>query len=326
LKPKTSLIAALLLLNAASAPLAAQQAAPHYASEAERARASDSILPLESLALSSDQTMRMTVMVKVGGQGPYAFLVDTGSERTAISRQLAAQLKLPVGVPARVHSVLGSETVATVNIPELGVGSRSLSVIDAPTFEAQHMGAEGILGIDSLRSQRVVFDFKAREMRITPGQVDERSQMEGDAIIVRARSRKGRLVLTRARIDGIPIAVIIDTGAQYSVGNLALMRQLQRASRVRLDRTDLRVNDQSAIMESVTGQVKNVDIARVDRLDLGGVALTDVTVAFASARIFRELGYEGKPALLLGITAMRAFDKVSIDFERKRVRFVLPAA
>jgi predicted aspartyl protease len=326
LKSKRSLIAALLLLEAAATPLAAQSSAPPYASEAERARASDSILPLESLALSSDQTMRMTVMVKVGGQGPYAFLVDTGSERTAISRQLAALLKLPVGVPARVHRVRGSETVATVNIPQLGVGSRSLSVIDAPTFEAQHMGAEGILGIDSLRSQRVVFDFKAREMRITPGQVDERSQMEGDAIIVRARSRKGRLVLTRARIDGIPIAVIIDTGAQYSVGNLALMRQLQRASRVRLDRTDLRVNDQSAIMESVTGQVKNVDIARVDRLDLGGVALTDVTVAFASARIFKELGYEGKPALLLGINAMRAFDKVSIDFERKRVRFVLPAA
>lgn len=322
---RSSLIAVLLLH--ATAPLAAQQSTPQsYVSEAERASDADAIIPPESLALSSDQTMRMTVQVRIGGQGPYAFLVDTGSERTAISRQLAAELKLPLGTPTRVHSVLGSETVPTVHIHQLAVGSRSLSVLDAPTFLAEHMGAAGILGIDSLRAQRVVFDFKAREMRIAPGQVEERGQLEGDTIVVRARTRKGRLVLTKARIDGIPIAVIIDTGAQYSVGNLPLMRQLQRASRPRLDRTDLRVNDQSAIMESVTGQVKSVDIARVQRLDLGGVALTDVTVAFASARIFKELGYDGKPAILLGINAMRAFDKVSIDFERKRVRFVLPPA
>ncbi len=322
---RPSLIA-MLLIVAAAEPLYAQQPAPQdYVSKSERAHANDETLPPESLAISSDATLRMTVQVNVGGRGPYAFLVDTGSERTAISRQLAAELKLPVGAPARVHSVLGSETVATVNSPRLTVGNRVMSVIDAPTFEAGNMGAEGILGIDSLRAQRVVFDFKAREMRIAPGQVEERGQLDGDTIVVRARSRKGRLILTRARLDGIPVAVIIDTGAQVSVGNLPLMRQLQRASRDRLDLTALRANDQSAIMEAVTGQVKTVDIARVQRLDLGGVALTDVTVAFASARIFKELGYEGKPAILLGINAMRAFDKVSIDFERKRVRFVLPA-
>ena len=323
---RPSLIAVLLIV-AASRPLAAQQPTPqNYVSKSERARPDDEALPAQSLALSSDATLRMTVQVKVGGQGPYAFLVDTGSERTAISRQLAAELKLPIGAPTRVHSVLGSETVATVNIAQLGVGNRMMSVIDAPTFEAENIGAEGILGIDALRAQRIVFDFKSREMRIAPGQVEERGQLEGDTIVVRARTRKGRLILTRARVDGIPVSVIIDTGAQVSVGNLPLMRQLQRASRARLDLTALRANDQNAIMESVTGQVKTVDIARVQRLDLGGVALTDVTVAFASARIFNELGYEGRPAILLGINAMRAFDKVSIDFERKRVRFVLPGA
>ncbi len=322
---KSSLIA-LLLLAAAATPLAAQRTPPNYVSESARARAADAIVPLESLALSSDQAMRMTVMVNVAGQGPYAFLVDTGSERTAISRQLATELKLPSGVPARVHSVLGSQTVATVNIHQLGVGNRSLSVIDAPTFEAEHIGAAGILGIDSLRAQRVVFDFKAREMRIAPSRMDDVGRLEGDTIVVRARSRKGRLILTSVKLDGIPIAAIIDTGAQVSVGNLPLMRQLQRASRARRDRTDHRINDQSAIMESVTGQVKNVEIARVQRLDLGGVELRDVTVAFANARIFNELGYAGRPAILLGIDAMRSFDKVSIDFSRKKVRFVLPAA
>jgi hypothetical protein len=78
-------------------------------------------------------------------------------------------------------------------------------------------------------------------------------------------------------------------------------------------------------MEAVTGQVRNVDLARFQRLDLGGVALKDVTLAFASAQIFRELGYDKRPAILLGIDALRSFDKVSIDFARRKVRFVLPA-
>src|SRR5688500_11157203 len=97
---RSSLIAALLLTSAA-APLVPPRTTPESVSEAAPARSSDIAEP-ESLALSSDQAMRMTVLVKVGGQGPYAFLVDTGSERTAISRQLATQLKLGSGVPTRV--------------------------------------------------------------------------------------------------------------------------------------------------------------------------------------------------------------------------------
>ena len=32
-----------------------------------------------------------------------------------------------------------------------------------------------------------------------------------------------------------------------------------------------------------------------------------------------------KPAVLLGMNAMKAFDKVSIDFARKQLRMVVPA-
>ena len=321
---RSSLIAALLLTTSA-APLVPQRTTPTYVSESAPARASDTPVPLETLALSSDQAMRMTVMVKVAGQGPYSFLVDTGSERTAISRQLAVQLKLGSGVPARVHSVLGSETVATVNIPQLGVGNRMLSVIDAPTFEAQHIGAEGILGIDSLHAQRIIFDFKAQEMRIAPSSFEYLGRLENETIVVRARSRKGRLVLTSVTLDGIKLDAIIDTGSQVSVGNLPLMRQLRRVSLDRVKRSKVQDGDGTAVMQAVTGQVRNVELARFQRLDLGGVEIKDVTLAFASAQIFKELGYAKRPAILLGIDAMRSFDKVSIDFARKRVRFILPA-
>ena len=60
-------------------------------------------------------------------------------------------------------------------------------------------------------------------------------------------------------------------------------------------------------------------------VELGGVHLTDLSVAFADAHIFRQLKLENKPALLLGMNAMKAFDRISIDFAAKKVRFVLPA-
>lgn len=321
---RSSLSAALLLCTAAAPPVVQRTTAP-FASEAQRALTSDPAASPDALPLSIDQGRRMTVMVDVGGQGPFAFLVDTGSERTSISRQLATQLGLRGGLPTKVHSVLGSKTVATVHIPRLRVGKQALSVVDAPIFEAQHMGAAGMLGIDSLHAQRVVFDFKAGEMQIAPSRYEDVGVIDRGTIVVRARARNGRLILTNVTLDGISIAAIIDTGAQVSIGNLPLMRQLQRARRIKVERVPVRANPERAIIEAVTGQVKSVDMARVKQLDLGGVEMTDVMVAFANARIFSELGYGTKPAILLGIDAMRSFDKVSIDFAQKKVRFVLPA-
>lgn len=325
-----SLIAALMLGSGSASAAAPPAAAPvprtttTFVSEADTMRGREPAAA-DSFAIANDRAQRMTVMVSVAGQGPFAFLVDTGSERTAISRQLATKLGLGVGAPVRVHSILGTEMVATVNIPRLGVGSQALSVIDAPTFEAANIGASGILGIDSLRAQRVVFDFKAGEMRVAPSR-HANVVVDKDMIVVRARSRQGRLILTRVTLDGIAIAAIIDTGAQVSVGNLPLLRRLRRAGGVSAKRDAAGVSANGAVIEAVTGETRKVDLARVRRLDLGEIELTDVAVAFSDARIFTALGYDNRPAILLGIDALRAFDQVSIDFGQRKVRFVVPEA
>jgi hypothetical protein len=57
---------------------------------------------------------------------------------------------------------------------------------------------------------------------------------------------------------------------------------------------------------------------------MGGVTLSDVVVVFADARIFQDLNLNDRPTVLLGMNAMRAFKKVSIDFEHKKFRVMLP--
>lgn len=269
----------------------------------------------EDIAIRSDGADRMTVPVSVSGRGPYNFLVDTGAERTVISRELASQLRLSSGRSAILHSVMGANDVNTVHIPNLKVSSNVISVVDAPSLGAANIGADGMLGIDSLKSQRVLFDFKAKTMSITPSN-QPLERMDGDTIVVRARSRNGRLIFTQAKIDGRKVTVIVDTGSQVSLANLALQRALTKRGHSLLPQT--------VTIESVTGEQMSAGVTRVPEIELGGVKLRDLSIAFADAHIFRQLDLEDRPALLLGMNALRAFDRISIDFAAKKVRFVLP--
>ena len=270
----------------------------------------------EDIAIRTDDGNRMTVPVSVGGRGPFQFLVDTGSERTVISRELANQLQLTNGRAAILHSVMGRNDVNTVHIPHLKVSSNVISVDNAPALGASNIGADGMLGIDSLRAQRVLFDFKAQTMSITPSS-QPLERMDGDTIVVRARSRNGRLIFTQAKIDGKRISVIVDTGSQVTIANMALQNLLLKRGHALLP--------ESVMIESVTGEKMSARISRVPTIELGGVQLKDLSVAFADAHIFRQLKLDDRPALLLGMNAMRAFDRISIDFAAKKVRFVLPA-
>ena len=77
-------------------------------------------------------------------------------------------------------------------------------------------------------------------------------------------------------------------------------------------------------VHSVTGQSISGDYMFVRRLEIGGVELKDLAVIFANAHTFKKLGMQDKPAILLGMNAMRAFKKVSIDFANRKFRVVLP--
>jgi len=172
-----------------------------------------------------------------------------------------------------------------------------------------------MLGIDSLRSQRVLFDFKAQTMSITPSSRPV-ERLDGQTIVVRARARSGRLIFTQAQIDGQQVTVIVDTGSQVTIGNLALQRALMKHR--------LTTVPNPVMIESVTGEKLSAKVAQIERLELGDVRIEDLAVAFADAHIFKQLDLKNQPALLLGMNAMRAFDRISIDFASKKVRFVLP--
>jgi predicted aspartyl protease len=269
----------------------------------------------EEVRFETGRDDRMTVPVRLSGVGPFRFLVDTGADRTAISRQLAGRLGLVRGETAALHTVTGVSRVTTADVPALELTRKPVKVRDAPLLDSANMGADGILGVDSLRSKRVEFNFETETLSIVPSAVTERHD-DPEAIVIQAARKNGRLVVTDARANGHRLTVVIDTGAELSIGNEALREEL--VGRGLFDPS------KKVELQSVTGAMITGDYMFVSRLEIGGVVMKNLAIVFADAHTFGKLGLANRPALLLGMNAIRAFKKVSIDFASRKFRVVLP--
>lgn len=266
---------------------------------------------IDIIKTRTDVDRRMTVPVRIGQQGPFRFVIDTGSQTTVLSTDLARQLALPSARTARIVGIGGSQTVSTAIVEELGLGKRSLYSLEVALLEAAHIGADGIVGIDSLQRQRVLLDFARNTMAV--GDARSLGGNGGFEIVVTARRRRGQLIMTDAVIDGVRTDVVIDSGAETSMGNRALQNALSR-----------RRTTQQAILISVTGQRITADIGYPRKLEFGAIGIANLLVAYADAPVFAVLELERKPALLLGMRELRLFKRVAIDFDRRKVYFDTP--
>lgn len=271
----------------------------------------------EAVDFGADKSQRMTVPVSIDGQGPFNFVVDTGAERTVLSEELANTLGLGRTGTAEVHSISGAQRFQTVTVPSLSVTSTPVRNVQAPLLKRGNLGAEGLLGIDSLQSKAILIDFAQQKIMVTPAsKAPELNADEGDTIVIRARSRLGRLILADAAVGQRKIAVVIDTGAEHSVGNLAMRKAaVKRGKALLLIPTTL---------QDVAGGTVPAEIAVVNDMRLGSVTLTGMPIAFADLPVFRQLGLDKRPAMLLGMNTLRAFNQVAVDFSTKKVRFVVP--
>ena len=257
-----------------------------------------------------ERFQRLTVPVTIGGSGPYRFLIDTGAQATVLSEQLADQLQLNDRGSATLVGMSSSRLVETVMIAEFGLGERVLTVPVAPIVPLANIGgADGVLGLDTLQDQHILLDFEQNRIALTAG---DEAQTSGYEIIVRARRKLGQLVIADARIDGIKVAVIIDTGAQGSIGNLALQNRMRGRDRGTTDLTD------------INGVTASGDIGIARRLDLGRARIESFPIVYHDAPPFRALGLDNRPAMVLGMGELRLFKRVAIDFNRRRILFDMP--
>lgn len=258
----------------------------------------------------TDFYQRMTVPVRIEGQGPFNFMIDTGAQATVVTRGLSDQLALHLLGSATVVGMASRKVVPLVRVDGLEFAARTFDGIEAPLLEARHVGADGILGLDSLQDLRVLIDFRTDTIA-----VDDAKALGGNRgyeIIVRARRKLGRLIITDARVDGVETAVIIDTGAQGNTANLALQKRLRAKKLEQVRSTDVHGAE-------LIGQMDIVKSLRIK-----DATVTNLPIAFADGPAFSVLGLEKRPALILGMRDLRLFDRVAIDFGSRTVLFDLP--
>lgn len=264
----------------------------------------------ETLALEQERHSRFTLPVLVEGAGPFAFLIDTGSEATAITQEIRDLAKLPPAGTATLVGMASRRQVELANVRRITFGSNSYTNFAAPVLERANVGADGIIGLDALQDYRVLIDFRKATISVEDTATKEGRGFE---IVVRAKNRLGQLLITDAEVEGVRTAVIIDTGAQASLGNLALRERI-RARRA-----------QAVVTTDVNGVDIIGELAVVNRLSIEGLSLRDVPLTFADAPAFEALGLNDQPVLSIGMQHLALFDRVAIDFDRKRIAFDVPA-
>ena len=263
-----------------------------------------------------DAAGRMVAPVLVAGRGPFRFIVDTGANRTALSRELARQLGLtPIGT-GEVHSVHGVAVAPMVAAQMLNYGSLTLASRDMPLIEGAVLAGEaGLLGVDSMRDQRLRMDFERKCIEIESSEAPFR---RAGWTAVHGEVRFGHLVVIRGRIRAQAVNILIDTGSDSTLANVALRDQL--ANQIRT--TDLR-GDTFARAYTMGEPVVLHSAILIPSMHIGGVEVDHVTAYVGDFHIFQLWDLVHEPTLLIGMDVLSQTRSIAIDFSRGSVYFRL---
>jgi hypothetical protein len=114
------------------------------------------------------------VEVRVNGQGPFRFGIDTGAAGGArVSQSLADKLGLPVVGQAMAGDPSGKSrrAVPIVEIGQLTVGNAVFGKVPAGAGDFSPLGIDGILGFGLFSEHRLTLDYPHRRVRIERGEL-----------------------------------------------------------------------------------------------------------------------------------------------------------
>jgi predicted aspartyl protease len=165
------------------------------------------------IAVRIDETGAVVVPVTVNGQGPFQFLLDTGSSHSVIGRSLADKLALRFIARTSVMTSTGHEWRAVVSLDQTTIGSaRSerllASVAPSPQLDNVARGIEGIIGQDFLFDLNYTLDYRRKRLVLRD------DATHGDGVRLPLVAQGGRyLVQVASANDDTHVLLVPDSGA-----------------------------------------------------------------------------------------------------------------
>jgi hypothetical protein len=260
-----------------------------------------------------DRIGRIWAPVLINGKGPYRLVLDTGASHSAIISRVADSLGIAANQadPVMLRGVTGAAVVPAIHVDRLEVGDLLIEPSTLPIVADVFGGAEGVLGREGMPDKRILADFGHDRLVISHSHREHAAA--GFSTVPLKLSHAGLLV-ANVRVGSVWTRAIIDTGAQMTVGNLALREALTRYP------------PKDGIVEEIIGvtlDLQRGNAITAPPIGIGSLTLSGVRITFADMYLFEHLKLTREPTLMLGMDVLGSFDILIIDYRMKEMQIRL---
>jgi len=265
--------------------------------------------PLFAAPTRLDRIGRVMTQVMVNGKGPFRFVIDTGASRSTLAPHLAKSLGLTqsVGRNVMLNGVTGAAEVATVPVDSIEIGALRFENQNLPVIFTSIMGnADGILGVAGFQDQRIDVDFKRDRVSVL---ASNGHRPHYSLVTARAVRNENGLMIVDVRVGRrIKAKAVIDTGAERTLGNLALQSAMNQGHKIR--------QPVAAVVHGATPDIADGEVQEIKEARIGDMTLTNLEVIFADFHVFKLWGLDQEPALLIGMDMLGVLERLVIDYRR----------
>lgn len=257
-----------------------------------------------------DQIGRIWAPVLIDGKGPYRLVLDTGASRSAVTQRVVDDAGLPLRKkPVKLRGVTGTAIVAAAEARTLEFGDLVIENAVMPVVADAFGGADGVLGAEGMADKRIEIQFLRDRIRIA------RSRRETAAAgfsVVPFEHSPNLGMRVQVMVGPIKATALIDTGAQATVGNLALREALARRRR-----------DEGGLDDAIIGVTEDIQQAtrvRVPGISAGGLIVRNAEIMFSDLHIMDHWALNSRPALIIGMDVLGTLDTLVIDYRRNELQ------
>jgi hypothetical protein len=242
------------------------------------------------------------VPVSIDGSGPYWFLLDTGSNRTAVSATLARRLGVERLGTTNVVAVTDAIALEVVSLKNVTVGTLTrpdLPALALPDEQLRSLDIDGVLGQDVLMTQSHTIDYRRGRLVWHAGLESTASPTTKSPITLRHVSGMWLAELPQDERGHDIVRLVPDTGAQALVlfeANLPPSLQLSPLADVATSTFSGRAMTRAA---------------RVRRLRVGPVVHVDEPAVIVRRQPAAADGH--------GLLPLSGYDSVTFDVQRRHM-------
>jgi predicted aspartyl protease len=251
-----------------------------------------------------DRIGRIWAPVTIDGKGPLRLVLDTGASRSALTPTALAKLGMQPDLDRTVllRGTTGSARVPTVRVGEVEIGDMLAERQTMVVVDDAFGGADGVLATTALRDRI--------EIARSSGQ---RAPAGFTTLPMKLLDR--HVPWVDATVGGVRVKAVIDTGAERTIGNLALRDALLAKRR--------EVDPQDEGVIGVTGDIQDGRSVAAPPIQLDRIMVRRARVNFVDLHIFGRWRLRDEPAMLLGMDVIGVLDTVIIDYRRRELQLKL---